>query len=110
MSGSTVAKHSDELRFPELLEAVEAVAPTGRPFLAVIVPLDREADLIHEAARVCLYPKRRCVVRYVPHRPAKRILLELDRLQWFGTRSGDSPWKPRGLSIIRRNTVRSSAI
>jgi tRNA1Val (adenine37-N6)-methyltransferase len=73
-----VAKHSDELRFPELIDAVERLlAPAGR--LAVIIPLNREADLLQEAARIGLAPLRRCTVRYVPHRPAKRVMLELDR-------------------------------
>ena len=72
-----VAKHSNELRFQELVEAVERLlAPGGR--LAVIVPLNREADLLTEADRIGLAPKRRCSVRYVSHRPAKRVLLELD--------------------------------
>jgi tRNA1Val (adenine37-N6)-methyltransferase len=75
-----LAKHGDELSFPDLLDSVrQLLLPEGR--FAVIVPLDRESDLMHEAARISLYPKRRCVVRYVPHRPAKRILLELDRLR-----------------------------
>ena len=72
-----VAKHSNELRFQELVEAVERLlAPGGR--LAVIVPLNREADLLTVADRIGLAPKRRCSVRYVSHRPAKRVLQELD--------------------------------
>ena len=73
-----VAKHSGVLRFPELIDAVERLlAPGGR--MAVIIPLNREADLLREAARIGLAPLRRCTVRYVAHRPAKRVLLELDR-------------------------------
>ncbi len=61
-----------------LMSVRQLLLPEGR--FSVIIPLNREAEfLIHEAARVSLYPKRRCVVRYVPHRPAKRVLLELDR-------------------------------
>lgn len=72
-----LAKHSGELLFPELLDAVQRLlAPDGR--FALIIPLNREKDLLKEAARIGLAPVRRCAVRYVPHRPPKRVLLELD--------------------------------
>lgn len=73
-----LAKHSGELRFDALVAAVERLlAPAGR--FALILPLNREQELLTLAARVGLPPVRRCVVRYVPHRPPKRVLLELDR-------------------------------
>lgn len=73
-----LAKHSDELRFPELLAAVaRLLAPTGR--FAAIIPLNREKDLIEGAQGIGLFPERRCSVRYVAHRPAKRLLLEMSR-------------------------------
>jgi len=73
-----LAKHSGELLFPELLAAVQRMlAPQGR--FAVIIPLNREKDLIHEAERIGIAPVRRSVVRYVAHRPPKRVLLELAR-------------------------------
>ena len=74
-----LAKHSDELSFPDLFAAVrQLLLPEGR--FAVIVPVDREDDLMKEADRIGLQTKRRCLVRYVPRRPAKRVLLEFDRI------------------------------
>ena len=73
-----LAKHSEELRFPELIEAVDRLlAPGGR--LAVIIPLNRESEFNKLARTIGLTTKRRCTVKYVAHRPAKRVLLELDR-------------------------------
>lgn len=73
-----VAKHSDELLFPDLLRAVDRLlAPDGR--CSLIIPLNREAELLREATHFGLVPARRCVVRYVAHRPAKRVLLDLAR-------------------------------
>jgi len=73
-----LAKHSGELLFPELIDAVDRLlAPEGK--LAVIVPLNREMEFLMEARRVALLPLRRCSVRYVAHRPPKRVLLELSR-------------------------------
>jgi tRNA1Val (adenine37-N6)-methyltransferase len=74
-----LAKHSGELLFPDLLDAVDRMlAPHGR--FAVIIPLNREKDLLQEALRVGLLPQCRCIVRYVAHRPPKRVLLELARV------------------------------
>jgi len=73
-----LAKHSGELTFPQLIDAVgKHLAPDGR--LAVIIPVNREQHFLREAARIGLAPSRRCLVRYVSHRPHKRVLLELDR-------------------------------
>lgn len=73
-----VAKHSDELLFNELLLAVERLlTPNGR--FAVIIPLNREAEFIDLAKEATLFLSRRCLVRYVAHRPAKRVLLEFTK-------------------------------
>lgn len=73
-----LAKHSDELLFPELIDAVDRLlAPAGR--FALIIPLNREQELLALATVVGLEPVRRCSVKYVAHRPAKRVLLELNR-------------------------------
>ena len=73
-----LAKHSGELRFPELLATVVRVlAPEGR--FAVIIPLNREPAFLKDAERVGLRVGRRCTVAYVAHRPAKRVLLQLER-------------------------------
>lgn len=73
-----LAKHSEELLFPELIDAVDRMlSPEGR--FAVIIPLSRESEFKQEAASAGLSPIRRCVVKYVAHRPAKRVLIEFDR-------------------------------
>lgn len=75
-----LAKHSDELLFDELVDAVDRhLAPNGR--FSVIIPLNREKALLAEAERLSLFATRRCVVKYVAHRPAKRVLLEFTRAQ-----------------------------
>lgn len=75
-----LAKHSAELRFEQLLEVVGRVLSDEGRF-AVIVPLNREQDMRNEAHKLGLFPTRRCMVRYVPQRPAKRVLLEFSRVQ-----------------------------
>lgn len=73
-----LAKHGHALHFTDLIAATDRLLlPTGR--LAVIIPLHREAELTTLAATIGLHPQRRCVVRYVAHRPPKRVLLELRR-------------------------------
>jgi tRNA1Val (adenine37-N6)-methyltransferase len=73
-----VAKHGAELTFEELLRAVVALlSPDGR--FAVIIPADREAEFVSLCAANGLFKSRRCHVRYVAHRPPKRVLLELRR-------------------------------
>lgn len=75
-----VAKHGDQLLFTDLVElAVQALLPGGR--LALIIPLHREREFLAIAAARGLHPQRRCAVRYVAHRPAKRVLLELGTAQ-----------------------------
>lgn len=73
-----VAKHSDELLFTDLVAVVKrSLAPEGS--FAVIIPLHREQELGALVATIGLRPTRRCVVRYVAHRPPKRVLLQFDR-------------------------------
>jgi tRNA1(Val) A37 N6-methylase TrmN6 len=98
-----VAKHSNELRFQELVEAVERLlAPGGR--LAVIVPLNREADLLSEADRIGL--ARNDDVRYVTCHidPSNECFWSWMPVVTQWSRS-ISPWKPPDPLITRRNTV-----
>jgi tRNA1Val (adenine37-N6)-methyltransferase len=74
-----LAKHSDELLFPELVASVDRLLPAVGRF-ALIIPLNREPELLALAAQVGLKCIRRCVVKYVAHRPAKRVLMEFDRV------------------------------
>lgn len=73
-----LAKHSEELRFDELVGVVDRLLVRDGRF-AVVIPTNREAEFLRLAAEVGLGPTRRCVVRYVPQRPAKRVLLQFDR-------------------------------
>ncbi len=75
---TALAKHGGELRFKELVDvAARDLAPDG--VFATIIPLNREKEFEDHAVRAGLNLKRRCVVRYVGHRPPKRILLEYSR-------------------------------
>ncbi len=77
-SRKSVAKHSDELTFKELLGAADQLlSADGR--ISVVLPLNREKDFLAEAALFGLKPRRRCVVRYLGNRPPKRVMLELGR-------------------------------
>ena len=74
-----IAKHSDELHFPDLFLSVNRLlSPTGR--FNVIIPINREKDLLAEANKHRLKPTRRCVVIYNPNKLPKRLLFEFDRL------------------------------
>jgi tRNA1Val (adenine37-N6)-methyltransferase len=73
-----LAKHSGELTFAELIDAVShLIASDGR--FACILPLNREAELVKLAAGADLHVIRRCALRYLEARPPKRVLLELGR-------------------------------
>jgi tRNA1Val (adenine37-N6)-methyltransferase len=73
-----VARHSGELTFEELLDkAAMLLAPHGR--FACILPLNREQEVLKIADHHGLRPQRRCLLNYLEHRPAKRVLLELAR-------------------------------
>ncbi|MBP6574663.1 MAG: methyltransferase [Flavobacteriales bacterium] len=77
-SRKSVAKHSGELTFNELLCAADKLlAADGR--ISVVLPLNREKDFLTDAALFGLKPNRRCVVRYLGSRPPKRVMLELGR-------------------------------
>ncbi len=73
-----LAKHSGELLFPDLLDAVDRLLSAEGRF-AAIIPMNREVEFLREAERVGLLPTRKCSVSYVAHRPPKRVLLELSR-------------------------------
>ncbi len=73
-----VAKHSAELTLTDLIAAVHRLMTIdGR--VAMVIPMSREQVLCMGMAVIGLSPRRRCAVRYVAHRPAKRVMLEFDR-------------------------------
>lgn len=84
-----LAKHSDELLFDELVSAVGRLLSVHGRF-SVIIPLNREQELMRLAGTHGLKPIRRCVVKYVAHRPAKRVLLEFDRHNDDPAKTGQS--------------------
>ena len=45
----------------------------------MIIPVDREKDLLRIAAGSDLYPIERCIVRYAPEKDPKRIITVLVR-------------------------------
>ncbi len=70
-----LAKHSGELTFAELIKAVShLIASDGR--FACIIPMNREAELSKLAEGAGLNKVRKCALRYLEARPAKRVLLE----------------------------------
>ncbi len=73
-----LAKHSGELSFPELIDTIgRLLMEDGRA--SMIVPTNREAELLSEAGRIGMKASRRCAVRYLATKPPKRVLLELRR-------------------------------
>ncbi len=73
-----VARHSGELSLEDLLKKVkELLSEHGR--FACVLPSNREQELLRIAKRCGLEPQRRCLMKYLEHRPAKRVLLELGR-------------------------------
>jgi tRNA1Val (adenine37-N6)-methyltransferase len=74
----SLAKHSGELSFAELLDAVDlALAPDGR--FNVVLPSNREKEFLQLATEHGLKLSRRCAVHYLASRPPKRVLLEMRR-------------------------------
>lgn len=75
---TSLAKHSSELSFTELMQVVDKLlAQEGR--FAVIVPVDREKALLGSAEHFGIRTCRRGSLSYIEGRPFKRVLLELWR-------------------------------
>ena len=73
-----VAKHSGELSFVELGQVVsDHLSDQGR--FACIIPINREKELIGTLVPFSIHPSRRCELKYLEDRPAKRLLLEFAR-------------------------------
>ena len=77
---TTVAKHSAELSFLELVGLVGGLLSDDGKF-AVIVPVNRERELISGAGHLGLHLARRTTLHYLTGRPAKRVLLEIVRVR-----------------------------
>ena len=73
-----LAKHSGELSFADLTRTVsDHLSDDGR--FACIIPINREKELIDLLACFGIHPSRRCELKYLEDRPAKRLLLEFSR-------------------------------
>ena len=73
-----LAKHSGELSFADLGKAVaDHLSDHGK--FACIIPINREKDLIGSLAAHGIHPSRRCELKYLEDRSAKRLLLEFRR-------------------------------
>lgn len=73
-----LAKHSGELSFRELLAAIDRLLKDDG-HASLIVPLNREKELLKVAVEHGFHPARRCMVRYLAAKPPKRVMLELRR-------------------------------
>ncbi|MCB0790472.1 MAG: methyltransferase [Flavobacteriales bacterium] len=74
----SVTRHGSDLTFAELLRVVvRCLSDNGR--CALILPAQREKELLDLAERQGLALHRRCQVHYVAGRPARRVLVELGR-------------------------------
>lgn len=77
---ASVAKHGAELKLDELMTTVHRLlAADGR--FSVILPANREPDILDLAGRVGLFVVRRGALHYLGGRPNKRVLLEFSRHQ-----------------------------
>jgi len=77
---TNVAKHSEDLTFQDLVRVADrSLTPDGR--FAVIIPVERENDLVPIAAKHNLHFVQRCIVSYSPHKAPKRVLVMLKRIK-----------------------------
>jgi tRNA1Val (adenine37-N6)-methyltransferase len=72
-----IAKHAEGFTFTDLANIAEHALDPVNGRLDVIVPIGREQEFTITMAAVGLAIWRRCEVRYLEGRPAKRVLLEL---------------------------------
>lgn len=78
-AGRTTARHTDSLRFEELIEAsLRLLKPAGR--LAVVLPVE-EGERFLRLASEYLWLERRLEVQTTPRRPVKRLLMLFSRRQ-----------------------------
>ncbi len=77
------AKHEATLSLPELFRAMDRLGAPG--FRAsLVLPQYRLQSVLQAATAIGLRPARTCTVRFLPHKPPKRALLEL-RHNWQGS-------------------------
>lgn len=75
-----VAKHGADLALAELFDcAARLLGDEGR--FCIIAPSNREPEMLRLAHHLGLHLSRRCSLRYVAHRPAKRLMLQFSRLE-----------------------------
>ncbi|HMN06270.1 MAG TPA: methyltransferase [Flavobacteriales bacterium] len=77
-SRAAKARHEGTLDLEALVQAIDRLG-TGTVRASLILPLHRLDELEDVAGRMGLSAMRRCFVYHVPHKPAKRALVELAR-------------------------------
>lgn len=71
----TLARHDDSMPLPEMMKkATELLPANGR--VALVLPVEREDDVIFAASVAGLQPVRRCDVLTVERKPPRRTLWE----------------------------------
>ena len=73
-----LAKHSSELDLWTLIGKVDELLSEEGKFTCIL-PMDREKEMLQYLDRCGLRVQRRCQLKYLEERPAKRLLLEVDR-------------------------------
>lgn len=77
-NGRTVARHSTELTFADLLgKSAELLTDDG--LLAIIVPTDAETEIMYLAEKNGLKLRRICHVKGTPQSESKRIMCEFSK-------------------------------
>ena len=77
-SQRATARHTDTLTYKELItNALRLLAPNG--ILALVLPIEAKAEIIHLATQHNLFPTHITHVHTKPGKPAKRILMAFQR-------------------------------
>ncbi|MDE7125287.1 MAG: methyltransferase [Muribaculaceae bacterium] len=72
------ARHEDRLPMNELIGHAARLLVTGGR-LSMVIPTERENEIIWHSSLVGLTPSRLCRVRTTPKQPPKRLLIELTK-------------------------------
>jgi tRNA1Val (adenine37-N6)-methyltransferase len=78
-SKRNIARHSDSLPFPDLIDCVHRLMHGDGRF-ALTVPTDKAGTVIELAAGRKLFPLKRLNVKHTETKPANRVILEFGRV------------------------------